>query len=145
MTKISLLCFYLQQIFTVDLSDVLYVVLCVMLLICLGRLLFIDAEFRTLKMKAEDSAGRQHAITIKLKSKVKPGVKPCFISYFGKTLFHCVLLVTRYMYSVLDINTRQYGWISAIVCNTDIPTSHFSRLNYIYIYNISLSHLSMKS
>ncbi|ROL49571.1 E3 ubiquitin-protein ligase FANCL [Anabarilius grahami] len=33
------------------------------------RLLFIDAEFRTLKMKAEDSAGRQHAITIKLKSK----------------------------------------------------------------------------
>ncbi|XP_048060908.1 E3 ubiquitin-protein ligase FANCL isoform X2 [Megalobrama amblycephala] len=33
------------------------------------KLLFIDAEFRTLKMKAEDSAGRQHAITIKLKSK----------------------------------------------------------------------------
>ncbi|XP_056092926.1 E3 ubiquitin-protein ligase FANCL [Rhinichthys klamathensis goyatoka] len=33
------------------------------------KLLFIDAEFRTLKMKAEDSAGRQHTITIKLKSK----------------------------------------------------------------------------
>ncbi|KAI2657833.1 E3 ubiquitin-protein ligase FANCL [Labeo rohita] len=34
------------------------------------RLLFIDAEFRTLKLKAEDSAGRQHAVTVKLKSKV---------------------------------------------------------------------------
>ncbi|KAA0717980.1 E3 ubiquitin-protein ligase FANCL [Triplophysa tibetana] len=33
------------------------------------KLIFIDAEFRTLKLKAEDSAGRQHAITIKLKSK----------------------------------------------------------------------------
>ncbi|RXN23428.1 E3 ubiquitin- ligase FANCL isoform X2 [Labeo rohita] len=33
------------------------------------KLLFIDAEFRTLKLKAEDSAGRQHAVTVKLKSK----------------------------------------------------------------------------
>ncbi|XP_052429244.1 E3 ubiquitin-protein ligase FANCL [Carassius gibelio] len=33
------------------------------------KLLFIDAEFRTLKLKADDSAGRQHAITVKLKSK----------------------------------------------------------------------------
>uniref|UniRef100_A0A672P6W0 E3 ubiquitin-protein ligase FANCL n=1 Tax=Sinocyclocheilus grahami TaxID=75366 RepID=A0A672P6W0_SINGR len=33
------------------------------------KLLFIDAEFRTLKLKAEDSAGRQHAIAVKLKSK----------------------------------------------------------------------------
>lgn len=57
-------------------------VLCVMLLICFGRLLFIDAEFRTLKLKAEDTAGRQHAITIKLKSKVKPRVTTYFISYF---------------------------------------------------------------
>ncbi|KTF90219.1 hypothetical protein cypCar_00027038, partial [Cyprinus carpio] len=32
-------------------------------------LLFIDAEFRTLKLKAEDTAGHQHAITVKLKSK----------------------------------------------------------------------------
>uniref|UniRef100_A0A673IZA8 FA complementation group L n=1 Tax=Sinocyclocheilus rhinocerous TaxID=307959 RepID=A0A673IZA8_9TELE len=47
----------------------MYVLLCVVLLICFGRLLFIDAEFRTLKLKAEDSAGRQHAITVKLKSK----------------------------------------------------------------------------
>ncbi|XP_051503621.1 E3 ubiquitin-protein ligase FANCL isoform X3 [Myxocyprinus asiaticus] len=33
------------------------------------KLLFVDAEFSTLKLKAEDSAGRQHAIKIKLKSK----------------------------------------------------------------------------
>ncbi|KAF4105806.1 E3 ubiquitin-protein ligase FANCL [Onychostoma macrolepis] len=33
------------------------------------KLLFIDAEFLTLKLKAEDSAGRQHAITVKLKPK----------------------------------------------------------------------------
>lgn len=61
---------------------ILYVLLCVVLLICFGRLLFIDAEFRTLKLKAEDSAGRQHAITVKLKSKVKPRVKPHFIYFF---------------------------------------------------------------
>ncbi|KAM8858546.1 E3 ubiquitin-protein ligase FANCL isoform 2-T3 [Spinachia spinachia] len=34
-----------------------------------GRLLFIDAEFRTLRLKAEDSSGRQHVLTVKLKSK----------------------------------------------------------------------------
>uniref|UniRef100_A0A8C1ZQ61 FA complementation group L n=1 Tax=Cyprinus carpio TaxID=7962 RepID=A0A8C1ZQ61_CYPCA len=33
------------------------------------KMLFIDAEFCTLKLKAEDSAGHQHAITVKLKSK----------------------------------------------------------------------------
>lgn len=32
-------------------------------------LLFIDTEFRTLRLKAEDSSGRQHILTIKLKSK----------------------------------------------------------------------------
>uniref|UniRef100_A0A672N6D7 FA complementation group L n=1 Tax=Sinocyclocheilus grahami TaxID=75366 RepID=A0A672N6D7_SINGR len=47
----------------------MYVLLCVVLLICFGRLLFIDAEFHTLKLKAEDSVGRQHAIAVKLKSK----------------------------------------------------------------------------
>ncbi|XP_068583786.1 E3 ubiquitin-protein ligase FANCL [Cebidichthys violaceus] len=34
-----------------------------------GRLLFIDTEFRTLRLKAEDSSGRQHVLTVKLKSK----------------------------------------------------------------------------
>ncbi|XP_034407279.1 E3 ubiquitin-protein ligase FANCL isoform X3 [Cyclopterus lumpus] len=34
-----------------------------------GRLLFIDSEFRTLKLKAEDSSGRQHVLTVKLKSR----------------------------------------------------------------------------
>lgn len=65
----------------------MYVVLCVTLLICFGRLIFIDAEFRRLKLKAEDSAGRQHAITIKLKSKVKPRVKTYFISYFLSMIY----------------------------------------------------------
>uniref|UniRef100_A0A7N8Y3F2 E3 ubiquitin-protein ligase FANCL n=1 Tax=Mastacembelus armatus TaxID=205130 RepID=A0A7N8Y3F2_9TELE len=32
-------------------------------------LLFIDTEFQTLKLKAEDSSGRQHILTIKFKSK----------------------------------------------------------------------------
>uniref|UniRef100_A0A0F8AB09 E3 ubiquitin-protein ligase FANCL n=1 Tax=Larimichthys crocea TaxID=215358 RepID=A0A0F8AB09_LARCR len=34
-----------------------------------GKLLFIDTEFQILKLKAEDSSGRQHILTIKLKSK----------------------------------------------------------------------------
>lgn len=34
------------------------------------RLLFIDTEFQTLRLKAEDPSGRQHVLTIKLKSKV---------------------------------------------------------------------------
>ncbi|XP_022062505.1 E3 ubiquitin-protein ligase FANCL isoform X1 [Acanthochromis polyacanthus] len=33
------------------------------------KLLFIDTEFRMLRMKAEDSSARQHILTIKLKSK----------------------------------------------------------------------------
>ncbi|XP_051503622.1 E3 ubiquitin-protein ligase FANCL isoform X4 [Myxocyprinus asiaticus] len=41
------------------------------------KLLFVDAEFSTLKLKAEDSAGRQHAIKIKLKSKY-PSEAPDF-------------------------------------------------------------------
>ncbi|XP_031735782.1 E3 ubiquitin-protein ligase FANCL isoform X3 [Anarrhichthys ocellatus] len=34
-----------------------------------GRLLFIDTEFRTLRLKAEDSSGRQHVLAVKLKSR----------------------------------------------------------------------------
>ncbi|XP_068183580.1 E3 ubiquitin-protein ligase FANCL isoform X2 [Antennarius striatus] len=34
-----------------------------------SKLLFIDADFRTLKLKAEDSSGREHGLTVKLKSK----------------------------------------------------------------------------
>lgn len=33
------------------------------------KLAYMDTEFRTIKLKAEDSAGREHMITIKLKSK----------------------------------------------------------------------------
>uniref|UniRef100_UPI003AAF74E4 E3 ubiquitin-protein ligase FANCL isoform X2 n=1 Tax=Centroberyx gerrardi TaxID=166262 RepID=UPI003AAF74E4 len=33
------------------------------------KLLFIDTEFRTLRLKADDSSGRQHILTVKLKSK----------------------------------------------------------------------------
>ncbi|KAJ8402697.1 hypothetical protein AAFF_G00363690 [Aldrovandia affinis] len=33
------------------------------------KLLFIDTEFRTLKLRADDSCGRQHVIALKLKSK----------------------------------------------------------------------------
>ncbi|GLD72103.1 E3 ubiquitin-protein ligase FANCL [Lates japonicus] len=38
-------------------------------LILTVRLLFIDTEFRTLRLKAQDSSGRQHILTVKLKSK----------------------------------------------------------------------------
>ncbi|XP_063731412.1 E3 ubiquitin-protein ligase FANCL isoform X2 [Eleginops maclovinus] len=34
-----------------------------------GKLLYIDTEFRTLRLNAEDSSGRQHILNIKLKSK----------------------------------------------------------------------------
>lgn len=34
------------------------------------RLLSIDTEFRTLRLRAQDSSGRQHVLTVKLKSKV---------------------------------------------------------------------------
>ncbi|XP_069787605.1 E3 ubiquitin-protein ligase FANCL [Narcine bancroftii] len=33
------------------------------------KLAYMDTEFRTIKLKAEDSAGREHMITVKLKSK----------------------------------------------------------------------------
>uniref|UniRef100_A0A6Q2YKV2 E3 ubiquitin-protein ligase FANCL n=1 Tax=Esox lucius TaxID=8010 RepID=A0A6Q2YKV2_ESOLU len=33
------------------------------------KLVFIDTEFRTLRLKAEDSSGRQHVVTVKLKPK----------------------------------------------------------------------------
>ncbi|KAM3838130.1 E3 ubiquitin-protein ligase FANCL [Diretmus argenteus] len=33
------------------------------------KLLFIDTEFRTLRLKADDSSGRQHILTVNLKSK----------------------------------------------------------------------------
>ncbi|XP_054885845.1 E3 ubiquitin-protein ligase FANCL [Poeciliopsis prolifica] len=33
------------------------------------KMLFIDMDFRTLKLRAEDSSGRQHILTVKLKSK----------------------------------------------------------------------------
>ncbi|XP_029963032.1 E3 ubiquitin-protein ligase FANCL isoform X2 [Salarias fasciatus] len=33
------------------------------------KLLFIDTEFRTLRLRAEDSCGREHVLTVKLKSK----------------------------------------------------------------------------
>ncbi|XP_035770804.1 E3 ubiquitin-protein ligase FANCL-like [Neolamprologus brichardi] len=39
------------------------------LCVSIFRLLFIDTEFRMLRLKAEDSAGRQHILTVKLKSK----------------------------------------------------------------------------
>lgn len=41
------------------------------LCVSIFRLLFIDTEFRMLRLKAEDSAGRQHILTVKLKSKVR--------------------------------------------------------------------------
>lgn len=40
------------------------------------RLLFIDTAFQTLKLDAEDSSGRQHILTVKLKSKVRHTQKP---------------------------------------------------------------------
>ncbi|XP_045926471.1 E3 ubiquitin-protein ligase FANCL isoform X1 [Micropterus dolomieu] len=36
------------------------------------KLLFIDTEFRTLRLNAEDSSGRQHVLTVKLKPKLLP-------------------------------------------------------------------------
>lgn len=48
-----------------------FIVFCVCVCVCVIRLLFIDTEFRTLKLKAEDFSGRQHILTIKLKSKVR--------------------------------------------------------------------------
>ncbi|KAI1894764.1 hypothetical protein AGOR_G00119100 [Albula goreensis] len=41
------------------------------------KLLFIDTEFRTLKLKAEDSSGRQHVIAVKLKSKYPAEAPEC--------------------------------------------------------------------
>lgn len=35
------------------------------------RLLFIDTDFQMLRLKAEDSSGRQHILAVKLKSKVR--------------------------------------------------------------------------
>lgn len=42
------------------------------------RLIFIDTDFHTLKLKAEDSYHRQHVFTVKLKSKVRGPSKLIF-------------------------------------------------------------------
>ena len=39
--------------------------------LCVPRLVSIDTEFRTLRLRAEDSSGRQHVVTVKLKPKVR--------------------------------------------------------------------------
>ena len=39
--------------------------------VCVLRLLFIDSEFRTLRLKAGDSSEREHILTVKLKAKVR--------------------------------------------------------------------------
>ncbi|XP_030628298.1 E3 ubiquitin-protein ligase FANCL [Chanos chanos] len=41
------------------------------------KLLFIDTEFRTLKLKGEDSSGRQHAITVHLKPEYPAEAPEC--------------------------------------------------------------------
>lgn len=50
-----------------------YVCVCV-------RLLFIDTHFKTLRLTAQDSAGRQHALTVKLKSKVRWRLAPVTVT-----------------------------------------------------------------
>lgn len=50
--------------------------LIVIVLYC--RLIFIDTDFRTLKLKAEDSSHHQHVFTVKLKSRVRPRIKLIF-------------------------------------------------------------------
>lgn len=44
---------------------------CVCVCVYIIRLLFIDTEFRTLRLKVEDSSERQHVLTVRLKSKVR--------------------------------------------------------------------------
>ena len=44
---------------------------CVCVCVCVLRLLFIDSEFRTLRLKAGDSSEREHILTVKLKAKVR--------------------------------------------------------------------------
>ncbi|XP_036403066.1 E3 ubiquitin-protein ligase FANCL [Megalops cyprinoides] len=41
------------------------------------KLVFIDTDFRTLKLQAEDSSGRQHVIAVKLKSKYPAEAPEC--------------------------------------------------------------------
>lgn len=45
--------------------------LCLVFFPSIYRMLFIDTNFQTLKLKAEDSSGRQHVLNIKLKLKVR--------------------------------------------------------------------------
>ncbi|XP_043551973.1 E3 ubiquitin-protein ligase FANCL isoform X1 [Chiloscyllium plagiosum] len=45
------------------------------------KLAYMDAEFRTIKLKAEDSAGREHMITIKLKSKYPAEPPDCSTNF----------------------------------------------------------------
>ncbi|XP_051867985.1 E3 ubiquitin-protein ligase FANCL isoform X6 [Pristis pectinata] len=45
------------------------------------KLAYMDTEFRTIKLKAEDSAGREHMITIKLKSKYPAEPPDCVTDF----------------------------------------------------------------
>lgn len=54
----------------------------------ISRLLFINTEFQTLRLKAKDSSGREHILTIKLKSKVRHTYRNTHSLLWGLDNFH---------------------------------------------------------
>lgn len=64
------------------------------------RLLFIDTAFQTLKLNAEDSSGRQHILTVKLKSKVRH----TYTETHTPTLSRRKLCIDKWSTPRLDVN-----------------------------------------
>lgn len=72
------------------------------------RLLFIDTEFQTLRLKAEDSSGRQHILTVKLKSKVRHVLSCTRTQFTVRTgsFSHWKLFIIKWNTQQLDVDLQ---------------------------------------
>ncbi|XP_072907144.1 E3 ubiquitin-protein ligase FANCL isoform X1 [Hemitrygon akajei] len=77
------------------------------------KLAYMDTEFRTIKLKAEDSAGREHMITIKLKSKYPADPPDCATDFpvpFVLSWTHQSLLKNLHSQFLAALDSLQEFW-----------------------------------
>lgn len=91
------------------------------------RLLFIDTEFRTLRLKAEDSSRRQHILNIKLKPKVRH--TPC--TYGNTHTVHC----KDWM-----VFTLNYSWSNGILLTYSQSKSRLTLPNAYGTFNLLIAN-----
>lgn len=144
-------CCHLTMLHRVHLRVWIYymsVCVCVCVSVCpsIHRVLFIDTEFRTLRLKAEDSSGRHHVLTVELKIKVththtKIQTQACTIC--THTYTHAplsahqgwiILNEIKYIYSQLhiDLQSAKFQTFKSHPAHRDV---HFTdKKARVYIY-----------